>query len=345
MGWNIVKRLLSNVILVFLLIILIVGCTNEKNKNEYIVTARDYYPFDNNLKKTYEGVGNEFANQTTFIEYTEENKAQIKVLSPGTVIVKVVEYENGEIREIYREEEFYHIENKLNSHNQVDNVLLKEPIEIGTSWSTPDGYKRTITGIDVDIETPYKTFKAVEVTTQYEENRKQMDYYVKDIGHVASIYIDNDIEVKTLLKDLSKDPYKLSMRFYYPTSDMKVVYVDREVDFNTNDKIDDIFEGHMKNPGYEELLPVIAEDVSINSLELDKTDGLIRVDFSKELLSNMDNEILVLKSIVNTFGSYYNVENVYISVEGKPYDSDIFSLKEDEFFSVDYTNVEEYNKN
>lgn len=319
------------------------GCTHEK-ANKY-VTVKDYYPFDDNLKKTYEGIGNELASQTTFVEYLEGNRAQIKVLSPGTVVVKVIEYENGEIREIYREEEFYHIENKISSHNQVDNVLLKEPIKVGTSWSSPDGYKRAITGVDVDIDTPYKSFKAIEVTTQYEGNRKQMDYYVKGVGHVASIYVDEDIEIKTLLKDMSKEPYKLNMRFYYPTANMEIVYVNREVDFNTNDEIVKIFEENMKNTGYPELISVIPQSVSINSIELDRTDELVRVDFSKELLSDMDNEVLVLKCIVNTFGSYYNVEKIYISAEGKPYDSGGFSLKEGEFFSVDYTNVKEYEKN
>ena len=57
------------------------------------------------------------------------------------------------------------------------------------------------------------------------------------------------------------------------------------------------------------------------------------------------NEILGLKSIVNTIGSYYNVKKVYLSVEGKPYSSKLFTLEEDEFFNVDYTHTKEYQKN
>jgi hypothetical protein len=345
-----VRRLLWLFIGTLLFSVLLTACRQVENiKKDETVTIKDYYPFDKNVIKVYQGVGNEFADQTTFIEYADEDRAQIKIYNPASAMVKVVEYENGEIREIYREEEFYHIENKTSSHNIVDNVILKEPLKVGNSWSTPDRHKRTITGMDVDIDTPYGKFKALEVTTEYGENRKQMDYYAKGVGHVATIYVDNGIEIKTLLKDLVREPYKLNMRFYYPTSDLKVVFVEREVSFNTNEDIKNIFERYLKNTGYKELLPVIAEDVKINSIDYDKNEGLVRVDFSEELLSNIAtegyNEVLALKSLVNTFGSYYNVEKVYISVEGKPYSSSLFTLEKDEFFNVDYTNIQHYPKN
>ena len=334
---------------VILFPVLLFGCRGEKEKGREIETLKDYYPFHENLKKVYEGVGSELSNYVTFIEYTEENKAQIKVFNPATVMVKVVEYENGQLRETYRQEEFYHIEHKLQAHNILDNLLLKEPLKVGNSWSTPDRYKRTITGIDVDITTPYKKFKAIEVTTEYGENRRQLDYYVKDIGHVATIYIDGDMEIKSLLKDMAREPYKFNMKFYYPTLDMEVVYVERQVDFNTNWDIKNIFETYMKKPEYTGLLPLLEEGVKINSITYDKADGLIRIDFSKGLLSSMEregfNEILGLKSIVNTIGSYYNVKKVYLSVEGKPYSSKLFTLEEDEFFNVDYTHTKEYQKN
>src|SRR5690554_1620765 len=106
--------------LIFISIILIIsmifsGCTridepnNDKqfNVDEKQPTIKTYYPFKENMKKKYEGIGNEFAEQTTFIEFIQGNRAQIKIFNPGTVAVKVVEYNEGEIREIFSEGEFY----------------------------------------------------------------------------------------------------------------------------------------------------------------------------------------------------------------------------------------------
>lgn len=336
--------------------ILFTGCNQEDYENPLTneqldedLTIEDYYPFKENVKMEYEGLGNEFAEQTTFIEFVEDNRAQLKVFNPGTVTVKVLEYENGELREIYTEGEFYHIENMISTNNETRNVILKEPLEIGTTWTTSDGYKKSITGIDVDIETPYDDFKALEVTTEFGEERKKIDYYVKDIGHIASLYMDNMYEVKTLLKDIENTPYKTDIRFYYPLEDgPKIAYVEKEIEFSTNGDITNIFENNFKNPESDGLISLISEKTNINSIEFDRGNEIANVDFSQELITEMNAgnaiEVEMLKSIVNTIGNYYGVNDVYISVDGNPYSSGHFSLREGEFFSVDYTNVEKFNK-
>ncbi|NLW23253.1 MAG: GerMN domain-containing protein [Tissierellia bacterium] len=320
------------------------GDTNKEELTEEI-TLKSYYPFKENMKKRYEGVGNEFAEQTTFIEFVDGDRAQIKTFNPGTVIVEVIEYKDGVIKEIFREGEFYHIENMLDSNNESNNIILKEPLEVGTSWTTMNGFKKSITGIDVEVETPYKRFKALEVTTEFGEGRKQLDYYVKDIGHVASIYRDGEFEVKRLLRELEMEPYQMEINFYYPFSnDIKTGYIAKNIVFNTNDSIEKIMEYNLKNPEDDRLIPVISKDTNINSIELDRGNGIVRVDFSKELLkytatgSSMEKEIL--RSIVNTFGSFYGVDRVYISTDGNPYSSGHFSIDEYGFFTVDYEGVE-----
>ena len=52
-------------------------------------------------------------------------------------------------------------------------------------------------------------------------------------------------------------------------------------------------------------------------------------------------ETEILKSIVNTMGKFYDVENVFISIDGKPYESGHYSLKEKESFKVDTEGIEE----
>lgn len=314
---------------------------------EKVSTIEDYYPFNPNIIMEYEGIGNEFAEQKTFFEFIEGNKAQMKIFNPGTVVVKGLEYSNGELKEIFSEGEFYHIENVLDRSDENSNIILKEPLVVGTSWSIAGGNKRSITGINVEIKTPYKKFNALEVTTELGEDRKQFDYYALGVGHVASIYRDGEFEVKTLLKEIEKKAYEIELKMYYPLyEDMYTVYLERDIEFNTNDSIEKILESNFKNPNQKKLTPTISKNTKINSIKLDRGNGMVRVDFSKELLSEMNAgsglEGEILKSIVNTLGNYYRVDKVYISVEGLPYSSGHFEIREDEFFTVDEENIKEF---
>ena len=65
---------------------------------------------------------------------------------------------------------------------------------------------------------------------------------------------------------------------------------------------------------------------------------IVYIDFSKEFIDEMNAgagyEGLILQSITNTMGSYYVVDEVYITVEGKPYESGHILLKKDETLKV-----------
>lgn len=331
------------------LLIFITGCTRQDAiENQPMIstlTIQDYYPFRENLLMQYIGVNNEFSEKRIFTEFSEGNRIQIKTTYNDYSMVRVLEYENGELREIYSEDKFYHIENVLRKDKTMNNILLKEPLEVGNSWETHDGYTRTITGDNVDIDTPYGNLKALEVTTKFGEGKVQKDYYAAGIGYVGTVYVESGFEIKTLLEKVEEGPLKMDIRFYYPTIDGRnSAYVNREIEFETNGNITDILEYNMKNPQYDELLAVIAEDTDINSIVLDKGKEIVRIDFSNEIAADVDTEmeIEILKSIVNTIGSFYKVENVHISINGEPYSSESFMLGEDDFFSVDYMGIEEF---
>jgi hypothetical protein len=317
----------------------------KTNIAEY--TINDYFPFKENTIMDYESVGNEFAEQTVFFEYIEGNKAQMKIFNPGTVVVKVLENSEGELKEIYSEGEFYHIENVLNKADENNTILLKEPLKPGTSWTIPGGHKRAITGVDVDLELPYGKVKALEVVTQLGDGRQVSDYYVREIGHVATIYKDGEFVVETLLGEIKNSPYKSEIVFYYPShGDIETVYMDRDIEFNTNDDIKDILEYDFKNPPSEKLISPISQNTKINSLTLESGNGIVRADFSKELVSEMNAgsgfEYEILRSITNTLGDYYGVDKVYISIEGRPYASGHYEIGEDEFFEVDKEGIKEF---
>ena len=322
--------------------------TNEKPEKVKTATRiSDYYPYRKDTLMSYAGEGNEYAEQKVYFEYIKDGRAQMKITTPGTDVVKVVEYKNGELREIYSEGEFYHFENIIDVQGTPSDIILKEPIKVGMFWTLNDGSKRTITGSDVRIDTPYKEYKALEVTTELGDNKKQMDYYVAEVGHVARIYKDGEIEIKTLLEKVEEDKALVSrIRFYYPSKeDIKTLYTERDIEFRTGDRIEKIFEESFKNPPSDKLASPIPQNTKINSIKLDRANGIVRVDFSKELITEMNSgsawETEMLKSLVNTFGSYYMVEKVYISTDGEPYSSGHFAIRENEYFTVDDKNVEE----
>ena len=136
------------------------------------------------------------------------------------------------------------------------------------------------------------------------------------------------------------------MSFGPTAKDISTAYVIQGIEFATNDNIEEILENIMKNPPNEKLLPTISIDTKINRIDLDRESWTLKVDFSKELLEDMNAgsslEMEILKSITNTLGKFYDVEKVYLSIDDKPYESGHFGIKAGEYFSVDTTDIEEF---
>lgn len=323
--------------------------SGEEISMEKVDLISDYYPFKENTVMEYAGVGNEYAERKTFLEFVENNRAQMKIMNPGTVVVKVIEYKNGVLTEIFSEGEFYHIENMINSTSNKNSIILKEPLDLGQSWITEEGYSREITSKEVKIETPAGIYQALEVTTDFENGAIQKDYYAKDLGHVATIYDDGTNEVKTLLLKNEIQSQSIEIETYYPTyKDIGTAFVNQNIEFNTNDNIDRILENLLKNPPSDKLIAPISKDTNMNRIDLNRESWTLEVDFSEEFLADMNVgsalELEILKSIVNTLGRFYDVEKVYITVEDIPYESGHFSINPGEYFKVDITNLEEFSE-
>lgn len=318
---------------------------SEKNDEE-IESALDYYPFVKNKMMEYKGEGSEYAEMNTFVEFIDDNLIQIKTMNAGTDIVKVLEYKDGVLREVFSEAEFYHIENMLDASRNKDNIILKEPIEIGNSWKDEEGNKVEITGLDKDIDIDLGKYKALEVTTEYGNNEVKRDYYVKEIGYVGNIYEDEEFQVKTFLKNISEQEMELPIKVYYPLAEeVGSKYINKNIVFKTNDDTRLILEKLFKNPNTDKLLALMPEDISINKINLNRDNWNLEVDLSEAFIEEMNAgssyEIEVINSIVNTLGSFYDVERVYLTVGGKAYESGHLQLLEDEYFEVDTKDIEE----
>ncbi len=94
------------------------------------------------------------------------------------------------------------------------------------------------------------------------------------------------------------------------------------------------------------MISPISKNTKIDSLTLERGNGIVRVDFSKELVEEMNAgsgaEYEILRSITNTLGDFYGVDKVYISIEGMPYSSGHFEMRKDEYFEVDKEGIKEF---
>lgn len=349
------KKLLLIVSLLLSLVLLLSGCNNAKllggdntsnppdNKAE--LTIKDYYAYKDNTKYVYEGHGMEYASYYVYVDYISGDRVQLRSNNGGTEMVKVLENKDGELRMLLSRGEAYYRENLTQATGSNVEILLKEPLAVGTSWNLSDGRKRSITNLEVDVTTPSGTYKTLEVTTEGKDS-KVLDYYAPNVGLVKTVFTSNGTEVTSALSKVETNaPLTQTVRFYYPNANVdKLYFVDKQLTFKTNDITKAIFEQAFKDLPKGDVANVLGPNVKINSLYLNQ-DNRVYVDFSKEFVSEMNAgssyESLILKSITNTLGGYYGVDKVHITIEGKPYESGHFALKKEEYFTVDFNNSEQ----
>lgn len=327
---------------------------NNGNKEE--LKLADYYPVQENTRYYYKGDGNEFAEYSSFIDYTLDTKFQTRVDNPGTSMARIYELKDGVLKVLLNKGETYYREDYLRNPTLAgelsEEILIQEPLEKGNSWTLKNGNKREITGTDIKVTVPYGEYEAIEVTTT-DVNGITKDYYAKDVGLVQSKYIAGTDEISSSLEKVEKNsPYKTQVNFYYPNLDAdKYYYVTAEVAFNTNNITKEVLESAyranyndgMKNKG---IGNVLTANTKLLSLYLDKFET-VHVNLNKAFITEMNAgayyETMLLNSIVNTFGGYYTREKVIVTIEGDNYSSGHISLQDGEFLKTDYSKAVKLN--
>lgn len=323
---------------------------NEDNTNKAEKPKiNDYYPFKENLRMKYAGFGNEFAEQDVYVDSIRGSRMQLRVINPGTTAGQVMETENGELRLITSAGELYFLHDLTGTVNNNPEILLKEPLEKGTKWALPDGRSRYISGVDVKVSTPSGEYNALEVTTPGDDYT-MLDYYVLNTGLVKRVFKSGESVIETSLEKIQNDvKVQQTIKFYYPEfSKDRIVYIENREAFETNHKISDTFENYFKTTPDNNLSPLMSKNTKINKLYVNLEEFRVYIDFSKEFINDMNAgtslEAMILKCVTNTLGNYYNVDKVYISVDGVPYSSGHIQIGEKDNFYVDYDNITEYKK-
>ncbi len=305
--------------------------------------VEDYFPARENVRFTFEGIGNEYATYVSQPEFTAGNKLQTRVDNGGTIISKVYKWENGKLTRVLTTEEAYVRENLLNAPEKESEVLLAEPLVVGTAWEAQGG-QRSITGVSVSVTTLTGTYQALEVTTKGAQ-ANTMDYYVKGIGLVKSVFQPGENEISSSLAEVKTDtPYLQVVRLYYPGTDGSGRYY-REVQLSlpTNQTLAAAMEEAYKVPPGKQAGSVFPPDARI--LSLGKNDqNILQLDMNQAFAlaanANPTYEKAVLSCIAGTFGELYQTDKLLLTVEGKPYQSAHVTLAQGETLPVEQTQAQ-----
>ena len=305
------------------------------------LTVEDYYPLQSNTEYIYEGEGNEYASYRRTIDFIDEDKKRLQTRTDngGTISVQVLERKDGALSVIYLANESYYRENFLNqTSTEAADILLMEPLSKGTRWTLSDGSTRQITAENVPIITPYGSFDALEVTTEFSDSTT-VDYYTAGVGLVKSVFRSEGMEVSSTLSEVKKDTlYQQPITLYYPDADDKIYPVQSELSMGTGVELRLALQEAMRKPiPKETYIPLMSENTTLNDIYLDDKQT-VHADFSKEFVTEANlgsgYEMRLLQSVTDTLGKFYGASKVIITLDGKPYESGHVLMKEGEAFDV-----------
>lgn len=346
------KSIITSVAFFIMIMSVLIGCTPQTDNNgngSKDVSASDFFPIRQNIQYIYEGYGNEYAAYRMTVDYTEEDRVQQRINNGGTEIVQIFIVSDDKVSKVYSRGETYFRENFLNrDFEDPEKIVIMDPIEEGNSWNSGNSNVSTITNISADVDTPSGKYMALEITTEGPES-KSIDYYVEDIGLVKTVYIGEDYEVSSALSSIEENAaFTQNVRFYYPNIDDGIYYYkDVDIRFETNDITREILCNLYKEPvggGNIPIGKVFSSNTEINSLYLNE-DGMVYIDLNRAFLQEMNAgsgyESMILQSITNTFGSYYNTEKVILTIDNELYESGHIAFQKGEYMTVDVDNIRE----
>jgi len=320
----------------------------EEDEVNQEVTA--WIPRLENVVYSYEGIGSEYASFTWNPQFNKEDYYQIAANNGGTVLVKIYEFTDDQIARIFRSPETYFRDNFSEIGTFPENldteVILKAPIEVGTTWAN-DTTEYEITAVNHEVEVPAGTYNTIEVTMTA-DNSTVKRYYAEDIGLVSEVSetADGHVVESHLETAETNAPEIIPFTVYVPDDQaMGMDTIQTELTLYTNDPariaINDLLTGQVEEYDEINLLP---EGTEINYMFLNN-DRVVEVDVSEEFETNMNagstGELFGLYTFVNTLANYYGTEEVLLTVDGEPYEGGHIILREGETLQFNHEMVNE----
>lgn len=306
-----------------------------------VITVGDYFPYTPNVILTYVGSGNEYAGFVSHVDYINNGAIQLRTNNGGTESAIVYKVDSGALKKIFSQGETYYMYDYTNM-NTMNDVVIMDPIAIGTTWTLGTGDQRTITDTNATVTVPYGTYQALEVTTTYVDSVMK-EYYAINIGLIKREFTANSDPMNPITSELQTMtmtlPYTQTLRFYYPDfNNDQIVYTEKSIQFYTGDTIESKFETEFKSiPTGSGLTPLMSPATVINSLTFDTNTYVVTVDFSGTFISQMNAgtslESMILDSVADTLGDYFQTNKVQILIDGGPYMSGHFGFNLGDYLS------------
>ncbi|SMB83251.1 hypothetical protein SAMN00017405_1018 [Desulfonispora thiosulfatigenes DSM 11270] len=182
---------------------------NDQNEPEPVsLTVEDVYPLNPGDSWTLKGEGNEFAGFEQKVLYREDNRVQTQFNNGGTTLGRIYEYQDGKLKVVFNQEEMYGDENILKQENNVDQVILAEPIEVGNSWESESNIF-TIDSLSEKVVVPAGEFSdCIKVTVKSENGNISYVYYKPGLGLVKQEYIGEEYKITEELQEYTVPSFK-----------------------------------------------------------------------------------------------------------------------------------------
>jgi|GEM_PF-1047667 len=314
---------------------------DDEIDNEIVGTILDFFPFAENT--TVRSSSDLLAgNQDIFTGHINNNRKQQRIVTHNIEMTAVLEYADGYLRQIFSFPHHYVFEDITDIASNTNIVILSEPLRLGHSWEAGDADGvSTITSVDSIVQTPMGEMEAIEVTTEFRNGDVERIYFARGIGIIKTDYTTttqgNTIHVTTYLEEVISGGLEVNKILFFP--DDMILDLDNEirtVTIETNQDFIPLFEDTLRQAPEGRQAGLIDDNVNINSIELDRNNNLVTVDFSSNFIDNLGgggHEELVLQALASTFGMFYRVENFRITLDGNNYESGHFEMGDDEFIT------------
>ncbi len=232
-------------------------------------------------------------------------------------------------------------------------VLLRDPIRLGEAWDV-EGGTSSITAVGKLATLPVGELRVVQVTTQFDSGVRREMLFCPGIGMVADFEYQADGELISSVElaeyEENRD-YRQTISFYYADRNdperTRILYDLREVPIKTNQSMETTFRGYLQSKPQGSSLVALGQDVDINKITI--RDKSLWVDFSVQMAdmvtqAEMDPllERTFLQALVNTFGGYFQAQNVYLQIEGEPYYSKSIVATADDVWHPELSTTERY---
>ena len=326
------------------LVILITAC-GQTAQPPAALTVGDFFNFSPDTIRAIHSLDEEMmrVNQELFTMHisADGSRIQQRVLAYNIDRTIVLENRDGTIRQIFEWADHPIWEDITGIGEIMSLVILQEPLELGNTWllGMEDGINE-ITGVDLELTTSLGTFTGViQVTTTFpsEPGMYGVSYFAPGHGMISDSYtVPFQDSVTTFRTELveEREGGLVSDMFVFDLDDqaMGIEYTELEVEVVTNQDFADFF------------TTVIQENIGglghvvVNSLVIDRDNQVMTVDFADNFFTPFafggGTETLMLYSLANTFGFFFFIPEVRITIAGENYVSGHLVFEEGETIPV-----------